>query len=77
MREHPPVKVAGGLGGSFGGSGLSKYPFRNSNLCKSTEHRIFGSQEHIQTPHSVGPPWVGGLPNSRSTTCGGHYLLES
>ena len=25
MRENPPVKVVGGLGRSFGGSGLSKY----------------------------------------------------
>ena len=51
-------------------------PFRNSNPCKSTENRIFGPPEYIQTPHSVGPPRFGGLPNSRSTTCGGHTLFE-
>ena len=26
-KENPPVKVAGGLGRPFGGSGLSTYPF--------------------------------------------------
>ena len=30
--------------------------------------------QNIFPPRSVGPPWVGGLPNSRSTTCGRHYL---
>ena len=56
MRENPPVKVVGGLGRPFCGSGWSKYPFNNYNPRKHTEIQISGPMEFVRTPRSVGHP---------------------
>ena len=52
MMGNPPVKVAGGLGRPFGGSGLSKYPL----TVQIQASQILGSQEYIRTAPSLGRP---------------------
>ena len=58
-------KVAGGLGRSFGGSGLSKYQLK-IKLCINAEHQNVGPLEYIPTPRSVGRPGLGAGGSGRS-----------
>ena len=57
-------KVMGGLGRSFGGSGLSKYPFRNLKPSKHADIWILGPPDYLEaSPTAAGPQTGMGLPN--------------